>query len=141
LYSPAAPLSKIAGRVVLEITERAALDEVRDAAQRVAKLRKMGFRIAVDDLGAGYAGLTSFAQLEPEVVKFDMSLVRGLHENETKWKLIQSMAALFGEMGLIVIAEGVETACERDALVTAGCDLFQGFLFGKPGNPFPAVTW
>jgi EAL domain-containing protein (putative c-di-GMP-specific phosphodiesterase class I) len=57
----------------------------------------MGFRIAVDDLGAGYAGLTSFAQLEPEVVKFDMSLVRGLHENETKWKLIQSMAALFGE--------------------------------------------
>jgi EAL domain-containing protein (putative c-di-GMP-specific phosphodiesterase class I) len=141
LYSPASPLSRVAGRVVLEITERAALDKVNDAAARVAKLRKMGFRIALDDLGAGYAGLTSFAQLEPEVVKFDMSLVRGLHENETKKKLIQSMTALFRELGLIVIAEGVETAPERDALAETGCDLLQGYLFAKPGRPFPAVSW
>jgi EAL domain-containing protein (putative c-di-GMP-specific phosphodiesterase class I) len=141
LYSPTAPLSRLAGRVVLEITERAALDEVKDAAQRVAKLRKTGFRVAVDDLGARYAGLTSFAQLEPDVVNFDMSLVRGLHENETKRKLIQSMRALFGELGLVVIAEGVETPSERDALVETGCDLLQGYLFAKPGRPFPEVSW
>jgi EAL domain-containing protein (putative c-di-GMP-specific phosphodiesterase class I) len=141
LYSPTAPLSRLAKRVVLEITERVALDEVKDAAQCVARLRAIGFRIAIDDLGAGYAGLTSLAQLEPDVVKFDMSLVRGLHENESKRKLIQSMTALFVELGITVIAEGVETALERDALVTTGCDLFQGYLFAKPGPPFPTVTW
>jgi EAL domain-containing protein (putative c-di-GMP-specific phosphodiesterase class I) len=51
------------------------------------------------------------------------------------------MTALFGELGLIVIAEGVETTAERDALVGTGCDLFQGYLFAKPGKPFPTVTW
>lgn len=141
LYSSSAPLSKHARRVVLEITERAALDEVKDASERVARLRQMGFRIALDDLGAGYAGLTSFAQLEPEVVKFDMSLVRDLDTSPTKRKLIQAMASLFQELELIVIAEGIETAGERDALVEAGCDLFQGFLFARPEKPFPAVSW
>src|SRR5690606_34708408 len=64
LTSPDAPLSKIAKHVVLEITERASLDAVKDVRSRVAALREMGFRIAIDDLGAGYAGLTSFALLE-----------------------------------------------------------------------------
>lgn len=141
LYSPSMPLSRVAGRVVLEITERAALDDVKDATARIASLRKLGFRIAVDDLGAGYAGLTSFAQLEPDVVKFDMSLVRGVHEHPKKKTLIRSMTALFHEMGLSVIAEGVESAAERDALAEAGCDLLQGFLFAKPSKPFPTVVW
>lgn len=141
LYSPHAPLSKLARRVVLEITERAALDEVKDASARIAALRRLGFRIAVDDLGAGYAGLTSFAQLEPDVVKFDMSLVRGVDASDTKQKLIGSMTGLFKELGLFVIAEGVETAAERDALADAGCDLLQGYLFAKPGRPYPDVAW
>jgi EAL domain-containing protein (putative c-di-GMP-specific phosphodiesterase class I) len=101
----------------------------------------MGFRIALDDLGAGYAGLTSFAQLEPDFVKFDMSLVRGVDKNEKKRKLIQSMTALFKELGLLTIAEGVETTSERDALTSIGCDLLQGYLFAKPANPFPGVAW
>ena len=84
LFSPAAPLSRIASRVVLEITERASLDELGDVAPRLAQLRGLGFRIAIDDLGAGYAGLTSFAQLEPEVVKVDMSLVRGIDSSDRK---------------------------------------------------------
>lgn len=72
LTSEDAPLSRVAERVVLEITERAALDEVGDVRGKIATLREMGYRIAVDDLGAGYAGLTSFAQLEPEVVKLEI---------------------------------------------------------------------
>ena len=67
LTNSKAPLSQISHRVVLEITERAALSEVKDVRNRVAALREMGFRIAIDDLGAGYAGLTSFATLEPEI--------------------------------------------------------------------------
>src|SRR5207253_2538837 len=84
LLDPASPLSAHAAKVVLEITERAGLDEVKDARARVESLKRMGYRIAVDDLGAGYAGLTSFAQLEPHIVKLDMSLVRNVHEAPTK---------------------------------------------------------
>jgi EAL domain-containing protein (putative c-di-GMP-specific phosphodiesterase class I) len=134
-------LTQVALRVVLEITERATLDEVKDASCRMAELRKIGFRIAVDDLGAGYAGLASFAQIEPEIVKFDVSLVRGLDQSPTKTSLIRSMTTLFKQMGVQVIAEGVETVAERDALEQTGCDLLQGFLFARPGPPFPAVHW
>ena len=101
----------------------------------------MGFRIAVDDLGAGYAGLTSFALLEPEIVKLDMTLVRDIHESATKQKLVKSMAALCKDMGMVVVAEGVETTAERDVLAGLGCDLMQGYLFAKPGKPFPEVMW
>ena len=141
LTSPDAPLSRIANRVVLEITERAALDEVGDVRSRIAALREMGFRIAIDDLGAGYAGLNSFAQLEPEVVKLDMSLVRGIDASATKQKVVRSMASLSRDMGMLVVAEGVETPAERDVLVELGCDLLQGFLFARPSPPFPEVTW
>ncbi|MBW8832830.1 MAG: EAL domain-containing protein [Burkholderiales bacterium] len=141
LYARESPLTQVALRVVLEITERATLDEVKDASCRMAELRKIGFRIAVDDLGAGYAGLASFAQIEPEIVKFDVSLVRGLDQSPTKTSLIRSMTTLFKQMGVQVIAEGVETVAERDALEQTGCDLLQGFLFARPGPPFPAVHW
>jgi EAL domain-containing protein (putative c-di-GMP-specific phosphodiesterase class I) len=141
LTHPNSPLSRIASRVVLEITERASLDEVKDIRTRVAELRAMGFRIAIDDLGAGYAGLTSFAMLEPEIVKLDMSLVRDVHKNATKQKLIRSMTALCKDMGMMVVGEGVETVEERDALIALGCDLLQGYLFAKPGKPFPTCVW
>lgn len=140
LSSADSPLSKLAGNVVLEVTERASLDEVRDARTRVAVLREMGFRIAVDDLGAGYAGLTSFALLEPEIVKLDMSLVRDIHESSTKRKLVRSITLLAQDMGMLVVGEGVETVAERDTLVDLGCDLLQGYLFSKPSPPFPEVA-
>jgi EAL domain-containing protein (putative c-di-GMP-specific phosphodiesterase class I) len=114
---------------------------VKDLRARIATLREMGFRIAVDDLGAGYAGLTSFALLEPEIVKLDMSLVRDVHLNSTKQKLVRSMTALARDMGMMVVGEGVETMEERQALEALGCDLLQGYLFAKPSKPFPTVTW
>lgn len=141
LLSPNSPLASIADRVVLEVTERCSLDEVKDIRNRIAALREMGFRIAVDDLGAGYAGLTSFTLLEPELIKFDMSLVRDVHVNPTKQKVIRSMASLAQDMGMIVVAEGVETTAERDMLIDLGCDLLQGYLFARPGLPFPEVSW
>jgi EAL domain-containing protein (putative c-di-GMP-specific phosphodiesterase class I) len=141
LYAPDSALAAMADRAILEITERASLDHVKDVRSRVKTLRDLGYRIAVDDLGAGYAGLTSFSLLEPEVVKLDMSLVRDVHKIPTKQKLIRSMVGLCREMGIELIAEGIETAEERDMLVELGCDLFQGFLFAKPGDPFPEVAW
>jgi EAL domain-containing protein (putative c-di-GMP-specific phosphodiesterase class I) len=107
----------------------------------VAELRALGFRIAIDDLGAGYAGLTSFAVLEPEIVKLDMSLVRDVHKHPTKQKLIRSMTALCKDMGMTVVAEGIENVEERDAVIDLGCDLLQGYLFAKPGRAFPEFAW
>lgn len=141
LYEPDSPLSKVARRIVLEITERATLDGVKDVRQRVGDLRALGFRVALDDLGSGYAGLTSFAHLEPDVVKLDMVLVRDMHLHQTKKKLVSSVVQLCQDMGIATIAEGVETPDERDALVECGCDLLQGYLFARPGRPFPGVDW
>ena len=140
LFETDRPLARIAQNVVLEITERASLLHVRDVQTRISRLREMGFRIAVDDLGAGYAGLTSFAQLEPEVVKLDMSLVRGVHAQPTKLTLVRTMVSMCRELGMQVVAEGIETPQERDAMVNAGCDLLQGYLFAKPGPAFPAAA-
>jgi EAL domain-containing protein (putative c-di-GMP-specific phosphodiesterase class I) len=137
LFLSSRPLSLIAGRVVLEITERASLYHIRDVQSRIAKLREAGFKIAVDDLGAGYAGLTSFAQLEPEVVKLDMSLIRNVHAQPTKQTLVRTMIAMCHELGMSVVAEGIETIDERDVLVESGCDLMQGYLFARPGPAFP----
>lgn len=141
LFASDQPLARIASRVVLEITERAALDDVDDARDRVAKLRKLGFRVAVDDLGAGYAGLTSFVTLEPELVKLDMTLVRGIDQQPVKRSLVRSVTTLCRELGLLVVAEGVETPAERDVVIDCGCELIQGFLIAKPGRPFPTPVW
>jgi EAL domain-containing protein (putative c-di-GMP-specific phosphodiesterase class I) len=137
LFSADSPLSAFAERVVLEITERAALDKIPDLMARMTRLRALGFRIAVDDLGAGYAGLTSFAQLEPDVVKLDMSLVRGVDRSPTKQKLIESIIGLCRDLHIEIIAEGIETEPERDAFIRLGGNLCQGYLFAKPGKPFP----
>ncbi|HXI58421.1 MAG TPA: EAL domain-containing protein [Polyangia bacterium] len=140
LYSPAGALSPFASRVILEITERAPLERINDVSGRVAQLRAMGYRIAVDDLGAGYAGLTSFAQLEPEVVKVDMSLIRGLDRSPTKQKLVHSIVGLCRGLGIQMIAEGIETEPERDTLISLGGDLCQGYLFARPGRAFPTAV-
>jgi EAL domain-containing protein (putative c-di-GMP-specific phosphodiesterase class I) len=141
LYSEDAALCGLADRVVLEVTERASLENVRAVEQRVGRLRQRRFRIAVDDLGAGYAGLTSFTLLEPAIVKLDMSLVRGIDSHPRKQSIVRAMTRLCGELGMLVVAEGVETASERDALALLGCDLLQGFLFARPARDFAAPQW
>jgi len=139
LYGEENPLLPLADRVVLEITERAALDGVPDVRDRLGKLRAMGFRLAVDDLGSGYAGLASFIQLDPEIVKIDMSLVHNIHRHGAKQKLVQSMIQVCRDMRIDVVTEGVETQEERATLVGLGADLMQGYLFAAPSEPFVSV--
>lgn len=141
LFDTDGPLVPVASRIVLEITERASLDQVKDVRGRIAQLRALGFRIALDDMGAGYAGLTSFALLEPDVVKIDMSLTRGVHLAPTKQKLIRAMTELCSSLGQQVVAEGIESVEERDMLAELGCDLQQGFLFARPAPPWPTISW
>ncbi len=141
LYDPTAPLSALAHRVVLEVNERASLDAVQELRPRLMRLRKLGYRIALDDLGSGYAGLASFALLEPEMVKIDIALVRDVHRSATRRRLIASILSACRDLRCTPIAEGVELPAERDALADLGCDLFQGFLFARPGFAFPEPQW
>ncbi len=137
LYSPSAPLSQMASRVILEITERAPLDNIEDLVDRTARLRKMGFRLAIDDLGAGYAAMWIVAMLEPEIVKLDMSLVRNVHENKTKSHIVRHLVGMAHDSSALVVAEGIETERERRALVDLGCDFLQGYLLGRPIKSAP----
>ncbi len=134
LLSEESPLSAHAPRVVLEVTERARLEGVSELDERVRALRDLGYRLAVDDLGAGYAGLTSFVRLNPEFVKIDMTLTRDLHRSETKRVLVRSMLDVCREMAIPAVVEGVETKDELRALSSIGADLLQGYLFGKPAE-------
>lgn len=137
LYSSGSALAGIASRVVLEVTERASLHRIHDLKDRMRTLRDLGYRIAVDDLGAGYSGLSSFAQLEPDVAKLDMSLIRDIDGSSSKASLVKSMISVCTQdLGIRVVCEGVETVGERDTLARVGADLYQGYLFAKPENAF-----
>jgi EAL domain-containing protein (putative c-di-GMP-specific phosphodiesterase class I) len=140
LFDPRGPLIPYAARVVFEITERIGIDPTAGPA-RIEMLRRLGYRIALDDLGAGYAALAALATLEPDVVKLDMSLVRDLHLHAAKRRVVGALATLVRELGAQVIAEGVETTAERDAIICAGIDLIQGHLHGKPAREFRPPSW
>jgi EAL domain-containing protein (putative c-di-GMP-specific phosphodiesterase class I) len=136
LLSPFSPLSKVASRVVLEITERTSLEGQMDLRYRVAELRELGFRIAIDDLGGGHARMSTFSPLDTDFVKLDMSLVRDVDQHQMKQRLIRSVTQLCREQGTQVIGEGVETEAEARVLVDLGCDLLQGYLIARPGPAF-----
>jgi EAL domain-containing protein (putative c-di-GMP-specific phosphodiesterase class I) len=124
------------------VTERCSLDGVEGLAEKLTTLRRLGFRLAVDDLGAGYAGLSSFSTLEPEFVKLDMSLVRGVDSSPKKKSVVSAMIRLCTqELGMKVISEGIETPAEREALTIEGGDLFQGYLFSRPQAGFQIPQW
>jgi EAL domain-containing protein (putative c-di-GMP-specific phosphodiesterase class I) len=143
LYDRHAPLTKLADHVVLEITERAALDDVTETKHRATELRRRGFKLALDDLGAGYAGLTSFATFEPEVVKLDMSLIRGIEASPVKKHIVESMTKLCRDLDMRVVAEGIETMLELACILDLGCDYLQGYLLGRPGPAIVSstLTW
>ncbi len=136
LLSPFAPLSKVASRVVLEITERTSLEGQIDLRYRVAELRELGFHIAIDDLGGGHARMGTFTPLDTDFVKLDMSLVRDVDKHQLKQRLIRSVTQLCREQGTQVIGEGVETEAEAQVLFDLGCDLLQGYVIARPGPPF-----
>ena len=140
LADVADPLLPLARRVVLEVTERASLDADPNLDAELARIRGLGYRLAVDDLGEGYAGLTSLVMLRPDLVKIDMSLVRGVHAAPLKQDIIGALVDMARRNGITVVAEGVETLDECTTLVRLGCELLQGYLIAKPGAPFPTAS-
>jgi EAL domain-containing protein (putative c-di-GMP-specific phosphodiesterase class I)/CheY-like chemotaxis protein len=142
LYAKGSALAACAPRIVLEVTERSSLDRVGDIKGRAEALRAMGFKLAIDDLGAGYAGLSSFSQLEPDIAKLDMSLIRDIDGSPQKRSIVKSMINVCrDELGVTVVCEGVETARERDTLGELGSDTQQGYFFGRPSEGFATARW
>lgn len=128
-----------AGRrpLVLEITEDTPIDDyevVRDVLDRLAR----GVDVAVDDAGAGFSSLRHIIELRPRYVKLDLQLVRGVDADPARQAMIAGMVFFARDAGCLLIAEGVETAAERDALRRLGVPFGQGYLFGKPA---PAGSW
>jgi EAL domain-containing protein (putative c-di-GMP-specific phosphodiesterase class I) len=136
LVGSKAPLEPIARQVVLEVSEHVTAAELDTLANSAARLRGAGYRIAVDDLGTGPAGLAAFTLLSPEYAKLDRTMFAGLDANPARGKMARAMYALCRELDVPLIAEGVETAGERDALAALGADIAQGNIFGKPSTEF-----
>ncbi|MFL5583092.1 MAG: EAL domain-containing protein, partial [Gemmatimonadaceae bacterium] len=120
------------GRVVIEITERTAIKDYPKFRERLKAFRERGFRFAVDDAGSGYAGLGSIANLEPDFIKLDMSLINCIDTNFIKQNLVETMVKFANDSGAKVIAEGVERAEEFETVKALGVHLVQGFYLPRP---------
>jgi EAL domain-containing protein (putative c-di-GMP-specific phosphodiesterase class I) len=126
------PYAEHASRITLEITERSRLQDIDRWDESIRLLGEMGFSVAVDDLGAGYSSLSILADLRPQFIKIDMSLVRGIHREPRKQRLVQLMATFGEATDSHVIAEGVEEEAEAEVLLQCGIPLLQGYYFGRP---------
>ena len=124
-------------QTVMEITENSVIDDFAHMRHVIDRLRDRGFRIAIDDAGAGYAGLQTMVELEPDFIKLDMSLTRHLDKSIVKQKLIGTLRDFCSQAGIGLVAEGIETQAQLDTLLALGITYAQGFLFARPGSPYP----
>ncbi len=124
--------------IVVEITEGLLLDTSANVADTLLALRTAGIGVSLDDFGTGYSSLSYLQKFEIDFVKIDQSFVRHLVPDSTDLALCKAIIAMAHALGMLVIAEGVETQQQRDLLAAAGCDFAQGFLFAKP---MPAVEF
>lgn len=125
-------------RIIFEVTEGERVEDGPWFAEILREYKRCGFRTAIDDFGAGYAGMKLLADFQPDIIKLDMDLVRGADTHKPRQAIVRGLVRLCQEMGIEIIAEGIETPGERDFLCDAGIHLMQGYLFAKPA--FKAVA-
>ena len=118
--------------IVFEFTEGEQIDDAH-LMRIIESYKAMGFKTAIDDFGAGFSGLNRLAKFQPDIVKLDMELIRGIDTDRVRRAMVRCMAAMCVDLGVIVLAEGIETQGESEALRELGVDLQQGFLFARPG--------
>jgi EAL domain-containing protein (putative c-di-GMP-specific phosphodiesterase class I)/AmiR/NasT family two-component response regulator len=137
LRLPAHPLAQpeVFPRLVVELTEHVPVQDYGAVHRALAEMRSAGARLAADDLGSGYAGFRHLVALEPDIIKLDISLVRGIHESRSQRALASALQAFAADVGATVIAEGIEDAEEMNVLVDLGVAWGQGFLLGRPIIP------
>ena len=119
-------------QIMFEFTENERMIDVAHVQRIITEYRKQGFLTALDDFGAGYAGLNLLASFQPDLIKLDMELIRGIAGSPARQTIIACVTAMARELNIVVLAEGVESEAELLALRAAGITLFQGYLFAKP---------
>lgn len=128
-------------QIVLEITERTAIQDFTIVRRMITRCRRQGYRVAMDDVGSGYAGLQAIAEISPDYIKMDMSLVRDIHRHTIKRELVSTIRRFSDSTGITLVAEGVETLDELKSLMNIGVRCAQGFLFSKPARTPVEPDW
>jgi EAL domain-containing protein (putative c-di-GMP-specific phosphodiesterase class I) len=118
--------------IAVEITEGLLMDATSTTLAQLQGLEKAGLEVSLDDFGTGYSSLTYLQRFSIDTIKIDRSFVRDLHDGATDLALCKAIIVMAHELGMKVVAEGVETTEQRDLLMRAGCDYGQGYLFARP---------
>lgn len=119
-------------RILFEVTEAERVDDIRHLHRIITEYKKQGFTTAIDDFGAGFAGLNLLADYQPDYVKIDMALIRGIDADRVRRAIVASIQSVCREIKVTIIAEGVETEAEERTLREMGITLFQGYRFARP---------
>ena len=120
-------------QLIFEVTESERILDVQHVVRIIKDYQARGFLTAIDDFGAGYAGLNLLVQFQPDIIKLDMALIRNIDQDRVRRSITSGIVATCRELGCELLGEGVETAAEYRALREMGVTLFQGYLFAKPG--------
>jgi EAL domain-containing protein (putative c-di-GMP-specific phosphodiesterase class I) len=126
--------------VTLEITERSVIENLNLYREAMHEFTDLGFTFAIDDVGAGYSGLETVAVLEPAYLKIDIALVRDVHLKTVSQQVVKAILEMGDSLGATVVAEGVETQPEADALLKIGVRWAQGYLFARPVDPYAELS-
>lgn len=119
-------------RIIFEFTEAENVADTSHLKSIIQAYREFGFRTAIDDFGAGYSGLNLLVDIVPDIIKLDRHLIVDIDTNTTRQVIVRNLVSMCGDLGIQMIAEGVETAAELDTLRSYGIELIQGFYLGKP---------
>jgi len=140
VVQPDDPIFNHSDDVYLEITEAVPLTHFKLCQSMLDEVRGRGVHLVVDDLGAGYSNLKYIADLHPRIVKLDRGLIAGLVKDSRLYKLVAAIVRLCNELDSKVVAEGIETRAELDAVIAAGARYGQGYFLARPAFPPPAVN-
>lgn len=119
-------------RLMFEVTEGERIHDAEHLKQIFTEYGRQGFTTAIDDFGAGYSGLNLLAEFQPHILKLDMALTRGIDQDEVRQAIVAGIVLVAQRLGIRIIAEGIESAGERDALLDLGIRYMQGFFFARP---------
>ncbi|ALG71573.1 diguanylate phosphodiesterase [Azospirillum thiophilum] len=125
-------------RIIFEVTENERVVDHDHLKGIFTEYRRQGFLTAIDDFGSGYSGLNLLAEFQPDIIKLDMELTRGIDANRARRSIVKAILAVCGDLGITPIAEGIETVDEAKTLRDLGVTLMQGYLFARPA--FRAVV-
>lgn len=135
-------VSLSARRLVLEVTEGGVIDDTSHFTKLINEYRGLGLKVAIDDFGAGYSGLNLLAEFQPDQIKLDMNLIRNIERHGPRQAIVRAILQICFDLGIEVVAEGVETEQEYAWLASQQIHLFQGYLFAKPAfESLPTVSY